>query len=65
MRVGDVTVLQRPKPVVEEPAGEEFSRRAVCPKPQHVASQTRVEIIPVVAHSSTRCELGQLALRFQ
>jgi hypothetical protein len=39
-----------------------FLRSAVCPKPQRVARQTNVEIIPAVSRSSNRCELGQLAL---
>jgi hypothetical protein len=31
--------------------------------PQHVARPSNIKIIPNVARSSTRCELGQLALR--
>ena len=38
-------------------------RSAVCPTPQRVASQTTGSIIRSPSRSSTRCELGQLALR--
>jgi hypothetical protein len=37
----------------------------IVPNPQHVARPASLEIIPSVSRSSTRCELGQLALRFK
>jgi len=40
-----------------------FHRSADCANPQHAARQINLEIIPVVSGQSTRCELGQLALR--
>jgi hypothetical protein len=42
-----------------------FRRSADCPNPQRAARPTSIEIIPTVSRHATRCELGQLALRWK